>query len=129
MDRRTIIKEIIENNKSNYQFTVCRLAYELGVSYSYLYEIVNQHFDMSPQQLIETVRMEEAIRMIARGKKQIKIYKRLGYGNIRSFREAFHKRLQMNYTDCRLELKKKNDSAKAKAIEQQINNLWNISED
>ncbi len=126
MHRSIIIKTIIENNKNNYQFTVGSLADEVGISCSYLYEVVYHSFDMSPQQLIETVRLEEAIRLIATGKKQIKIYKQLGYGNIRSFREAFWRRLNMNYSDYRSLLQQLNGEEREKQIQDQINDLWVI---
>ena len=124
MDKRHIIKEAIENNKDNYQFTVGCLADQVGVSYSYLYEMVYQCFDMSPQQLIETVRLEEAIRLIATGKKQIKIYKNLGYGNIRSFREAFTRRMRMNFSDCRSQLDQETGESLELEINKHINSLW-----
>jgi AraC-like DNA-binding protein len=118
------IKEIILQNRANDQFSVNQLAGEMGVSYSYLYEIVQKNFDMSPLQLIETIRLEEAVRLIASGLKQIKIYKRLGYENVRTFREAFSKRLRMNYTSCRSNLDRYEMEEKELEINRYISALW-----
>lgn len=114
----------IEKNISNYQFSVIRLADEMGISYSYLYEIVNDQFGMSPLQLIETLKMERALRMVGNGIKMIKIYKRLGYGDIRSFREAFCKRLQMNYSTCRANLEKCTGLKREAEIKKYVSTLW-----
>lgn len=118
------ILDSIEKNIPNYQFSVTRLANEMGISYTYLYEIVNDQFGMSPFQLIETLKMEKAIRMVANGIKMIKIYKKLGYGDIRTFREAFFKRLQMNYSTCRANLEKHTGIRKETEIEKYISGLW-----
>jgi AraC-like DNA-binding protein len=126
MDRAAQIKDIIERNKNNEQFTVNCLANELGISYSYLYETVYKLFDMSPQQLIETIRMEEAVRLVAAGVKLIRIYKRIGYDNLRTFREAFHKRLNTNYSSCRSTLTQYSDPERNDAVDDYISHLWVI---
>lgn len=126
MASATRIKQVVETNKNDFQFNVNRLAHEIGISYSYLYDVVNECFDMSPQQLIETVRMEEALRLIACGKKQVKIYKQLGYENIRTFREAFTKRIRMNFSTCRSRLSKKNRREREREVERRIDKLWQL---
>jgi AraC-like DNA-binding protein len=123
----TSIKKIIEENAANYHFTVLHLAREMGISYSYLYEIVYGLFGMSPHRLIETIRLERAIHLIAEGKMLIKIYRKLGYGNIRTFREAFYKRLNMNYSRCRLSFE--NCNSKDEVIRKHIASLWEIRDD
>jgi AraC-like DNA-binding protein len=128
MIRAAIIKEIIEKNRGNYQFTVYQLANEMGISYSYLYEMIYKGFGMSPQQLIETVRLEEAIRLIASGKKLIKIYRRLGYDNIRTFQVAFLKRFNMNYSTCRSSLVEKSAEERNREVHRYIDNLWTIGD-
>ncbi|MCP5053646.1 MAG: AraC family transcriptional regulator [bacterium] len=119
---------VIEKNKSDDQFTVRGLAGEVGISYSYLYEVVHKNYDMSPRQLIETVRLEEAIRLIAGGMKMMDIVKKLGYDNIRTFRVALYKRLRMNYTSCRSVLEKESREEVEKEVQRCISCLWASSD-
>jgi len=127
--KRKEIYTIIQENRANTEFTVKCLAKDMNISYSYLYEVVYKIFDMSPQRLIETIRLEEAIHLIARGMKLIKLYKKLGYDNIRTFRQAFYKRLGINYSTCRTLIEKANKENKEKIIQQVIAGLWDTDND
>lgn len=127
--RRKKIYRIIRENRANTEFTVKCLAKDMNISYSYLYEVVYKCFDMSPQRLIETIRLEEAIHLIARGMKLIRLYKKLGYDNIRTFRQAFYKRLGINYSTCRTLIEKTNEENRENIIQQVIAVLWDTDND
>ncbi len=82
-------------------FCVERLAQSLQISPTYLYELTRQYYDLCPQKLLETIRLEEALELLAHGKPLTTIAKRIGYGHIRSFSKAFKKRLGMTPSVCR----------------------------
>jgi len=118
------IYHIIKKNRNNSEFNVKWLAKDMDISYSYLYEIVYKFFDMSPQRLIETIRLEQSIYLISEGMKLIKLYRKLGYDNVRTFRQAFQKRLGMNYSNCRALFENGNKMNNQKIIQELIACLW-----
>ena len=118
------IKTVIKKNMADYQFSVARLADDIGISYSYLYQVVVNLYQMTPHCLIETIKMESAINMISQGHKMTHIYKELGYGNIRSFRHAFSKRMNMNFRTCRSKLENCVPYEKEIKRDRYISKLW-----
>ncbi|MFH1940753.1 MAG: helix-turn-helix transcriptional regulator [bacterium] len=88
------IENHIRQRFDDRSFDVNRLADELKVSESYLREIVNLSYNCSPHHLIETIRLEKAIRLLQN--KNIHVYSvcsNVGYANLKTFRTAFKKRI------------------------------------
>jgi AraC-like DNA-binding protein len=109
-----MVLEKIENHIRerfiDFSFCVNCLAEELKLSESYLREMVNLHFKCSPQCLIETVRLENAVMLLCNDR--LKIYSvcsEVGYANVKTFRTAFKKRTGMTPEECRNELRRSAD--------------------
>lgn len=101
-DKRKEIERILRLNIPNSQFSVERLAEGLKVSVSHLREIVELEYGSGPQWLIETTRLKASLGLIANGGGNLySICKEVGYQNMRTFRRAFEKRLDMTPSECR----------------------------
>lgn len=98
------IQEIIIENISNLNFSVSLLAEQLQISTSHLREIVNEQFAMSPLQLIESIRLEKALRLLADGSSIDSARRQTGYTNSRTFRRTFKKRLYITPSACQQRL-------------------------
>jgi AraC-like DNA-binding protein len=97
----TTVLQIIAANYSNSQFNVDALAEKIEMSTSFLYEVVYARFGMTPQELIETFRLEQAIHLLARnGEKIGRIRMQSGYSYAKTFRRAFKKRLNLTPQEC-----------------------------
>jgi AraC-like DNA-binding protein len=110
---------------SDKSFDVQRCANELNFSKSYLREIVHSTFKTSPQKLIETVRLEAAVKNICN--KNATIYSvcaAAGYANQKTFRGAFRRRL--NISPSELKEKFNNSLNSKKVCEAYINSLWDF---
>lgn len=96
------IMEIIQSRCAEYQFTVEVLAAEAGISPTYLRELVQISYQMSPHELIETVRLREAIKLMSENNctNLFKILRKVGYLHVKTFREAFEKRIGMTPSEC-----------------------------
>ena len=92
------IEKKIRERYNDANFTVEKLAEELHISESYLREIIYINFFMSPQRLIETIRIQKALECLLKDEKVYITAGKIGYSNIRSFRRAFSKRLGL--TPC-----------------------------
>ena len=108
-------------------FCVASLAAELNVSESYLREMVNLHFKCSPQCLIETVRLENAVMLLCND--HLKIYSvcsEVGYANVKTFRTAFKKRTGMTPLEWKFVLtKSSNIQAEIDRIVRDLRNFTN----
>jgi len=104
-------------------FCVEMLAQELVISKSHLREFVCINYLMSPQKLIETIRLEHAIELLARDEKIYIVASKAGYCNIRSFRRAFLSRLGIIPSKYRLILQQNENKDDIMNIS--IKNLWN----
>ncbi len=118
------IMDTTRNRFADYQFTVDELAREVGMSVSYLREIVHIHYGMCPHELIETVRLEEALRAICRNHMDNPyiICSSVGYISLRTFLDAFKKRVGVTPTDW-----KRSISGNGKAetgLEKAVKFLW-----
>jgi len=88
------IMEIIRTRFSDYRLTVDELATEAKISVSHLRELTCDALGRPPQWLIETVRLEEALKMIAETNGNLyAICKNVGYASQKAFRKAFRKRI------------------------------------
>lgn len=94
------MKNLIENEiRKHYKdknLSVQHLAKKLNMCQSYLREIVHANFMMSPQKLIETIRMEESVKLLLTDIEIYKISIYVGYCNIRTFRKAFINRFDIS---------------------------------
>lgn len=97
------IIEMVRRRYSDYQFTVERLANEVGSSLSQLRETVHFDYGMSPQELIETVRLEEAMKLLYGGphKNLYEICASVGYVSLKTFLDAFKRRIGVTPTHWR----------------------------
>jgi len=104
-------------------FDVQCCANELNYSKSHLREIVNSTFNTSPQKLIETVRLEAAVRIISKNNATIySVCLATGYSNQKTFRQAFQRRLKVSPSKLREKISNsKNGGKQCEAI---INKLW-----
>jgi transcriptional regulator GlxA family with amidase domain len=106
-------------------FTVQCCADELNFSKSYLREIVHSTFKTSPQKLIETIRLEAAIKILYKNNATIySVCTAAGYSNQKTFRGAFRRRL--NISPSELKEKFKNSLNSQKVCEAYINSLWDF---
>ena len=87
------IERVILQNISNPNFGVSMLAEIVNTSPSYLREVVYHFFSMSPQKLIESIKLQRALFMISDGASLHIIKKKLGFTNSRTLRRIFNKRL------------------------------------
>jgi len=120
MDSDYLLKHIREKIYDNC-LTVQSLAYDLNLSPSYLREFVNINFNTSPQILIETVRLEAAIKLICKNNACLySIRSSIGYSNPKTFRQAFKRRLKISPS----ELKEKINKSQVENEKIIIRELW-----
>ena len=106
--------QVISENYTDPVFNIASLAGKLGISSSYLREVVYASYQMSPQSLLETFRLEHAIKSIAKDNEVIDTIRlKAGYAYTKSFRRAFKKRVGMTPKEC----KDKFAEAESKEIE------------
>jgi len=107
-------------------FNVESLSEELQVSESYLREIININYHCSPHHLIETIRLEKAIRLLADYDMNIySVCANVGYANLKTFRQAFKRRTGMSPKEFKGFIKQSNNVKGA--IENTIECLWRFS--
>ncbi len=118
------IVQIILENYTNPQFNVDYLACKLGISRSFLRELVYTNYGISVRRLIETIRLENAIKLLANQSEIIeRIRVKTGYAYSKTFRTAFKKRL--NYTPEELKNIFLNAVDKDTDVQNLIKILWN----
>ena len=95
--------DLIKTGYCDYQFTVRTLAEAAGICVSYLEEKLHAKHGIYPQKLIETVRISEALKMMAANSKKdfYDISKAVGYKNPKATRLAFKRRLGTTPDCCR----------------------------
>jgi transcriptional regulator GlxA family with amidase domain len=102
MESDTILR-VIYQHSSRSAFSVEELTAMVPVSYSRLYELTYRHFSMSPQKLIETVRIERFLYNLAHDP-DLTLYRvahAIGYINMKSFRGAVRRRLNLSPRECK----------------------------
>jgi AraC-like DNA-binding protein len=86
------IEALIETNYGEISFCVSVLADMLNVSISYLRELTQMQYGISPNELIESYRMKKAAELLQDRTLEVQnIYIKVGYTNGKTFREAFKK--------------------------------------
>ena len=120
----TEIDDIIKQNIFDPQFNICSLTATLHVSWSYLDEIVWMKYCMIPHCLVETIKLEIALDLIGSYESNIwQICKIVGYGNPKTFRTAFKKRLNITHGECKKQfMQSENSKAEVKVLKA---SLWN----
>lgn len=129
MDKKKILEGIencIRKQFIDPQFCVDRLIEDFNISHSYFWEMISLHYNMNPSQLIETIKLEHAIELIAKNNENLLLIgKKAGYMNPKSFRNAFKKRLQLTPVDCKQIFLNCSNIAKEIAIFKEV--LWGIN--
>lgn len=95
------IRHVVMSNLEK-PFGVEQLAEALGISESHLRDICYQKYQMSPGFIIEGVHLEIALKLLVGN--QLKIYeicRKAGYRNLKTFRNAFKRRLNMTPKEFR----------------------------
>ncbi len=106
-----IIRTLIYRNFNDPSFNVQTLARDLNISESYLFETVNLNYNCTPHYLIESTRLGQAIKLLARD--DLKIYSicnRSWYANLETFRNAVKKRTGYTPSDLRDIVRNSTDS-------------------
>lgn len=105
MEKEKILAEIencIKDNMKDSQFCIRMLLDKFNISRSHFWELISKHYHMSPFKLIETIKLEKAIQLIAENNDSLlHISEEAGYKNIKPFRNAFKKRLKMTPSECK----------------------------
>jgi AraC-like DNA-binding protein len=118
-----ILLQHIRKRFYNKSFNVFCCARELNLSESHLREIANSNFNTSPQQLIETVRLETAIKMFSEINAPIySVCSKIGYSTQKPFRQAVKKRFNLSPKELKEKIKKSKNVRKNS--ENIIKELW-----
>ena len=89
------IIKIVQENFTDPNFDVNKLAELLGVCRNYLNTRCHFEFDCTPHAYIEKFRIEKAKNLLIKGEKIIQACKNAGYANKKSFYAAFKKKTKM----------------------------------
>ena len=105
MGKKIILKGIeifIREHLHDKQFCVDYISQKLEISHSYLREIIWMQYNVSPHKLVETIKLEIAIELIATSEyNNFQICNLTGYHNLKTFYQALKKRLQMTPGECK----------------------------
>ena len=109
------ILTIINDNFSDPNFTVYKLAEKLNISISYLYEISMIYLNQRPQKIIEAERLKCSLNLISDNNTNLYfVCKKSGYSNMKTYRNAFIRRLDITPSNLRNKLlSEKTDTANA----------------
>jgi AraC-like DNA-binding protein len=95
------IRRIIISNVDK-PFGVKELAEVLGMSESHLRDSCYEKCQMSPGLIIETIHLEITLKLLADNRLRIyEVCRRAGYRNLKTFRNAFKRRLNMTPKEFR----------------------------
>ena len=109
--QKELILHTICQHYQDPQFNATALADMLERSLSYLCEQSYSHYGMSLHQLIETVRLEQAVELLAQdGYKIEHVRRQVGYAYAKTFRAAFKKRLHMTPNQCAAKIRYSDDA-------------------
>lgn len=90
------INEIIEQNLQNTDFSVGQLAEELRISRSSLFSKVRSLVDMTPNELIQLIRLKKAAVLLSKGEFRInEVCYQVGFNNPSYFAKCFQKQFGM----------------------------------
>lgn len=104
-DLAEAVLRIILANHANPQFNVNCLSEKIGKSTSFLREVVYTAYGMGIHELIETIRLEQAIALLGANGDIIDLTRiKTGYAYSKTFRAAFKKRLNLTPQECKHKL-------------------------
>ncbi|MGH7497074.1 MAG: helix-turn-helix domain-containing protein [bacterium] len=117
------VLQMILENYSNPQFNANWLAEKMGKSTSFLREVVYTAYGMGIHELIETIRLEQAIKLLSANGDLIDLARvKAGYTYSKTFRAAFKKRLKLTPLECKHMLVQAED--KQAQVEHFVKQLW-----
>jgi two-component system response regulator YesN len=117
---KNLIEEEIRKYYRDPDFTVQHLADKLNVSQSYLREIVHEEFMMSPQKLIEAIRLDESLPLLLTNMDIYTISIKIGYCHSRAYRRAFKNRFGISPYNFREKVKEKAHKEIRKIIDKKL---------
>jgi len=117
------LEKVIRENISNQNFGVIEVASYFNVSVSYLYDFIAENYGITLHKLIETFRLEKAIKLISEGVNFKNVCKECGYYRIRTFRGAFKRRLGISPLEFKRKLDE-NFGVKEKLVQDYLKILW-----
>ncbi len=101
---KNIIFKCIESQCHDQQFDVNHLIMALNFSYTYLRELTYKYYSQSPRELIESIRLASTFKYIDSNLPLEVICIKCGFGNYKTFRTAFEKRLGISAAKARVAL-------------------------
>lgn len=119
---KQVIFSLVEAECHNQQFDVNHLMMTLGFSDTYLRELTYKYYGQSPRELIESVRLLRVLTYIDSDIALEVISIKCGFGNYKTFRSAFEKRVGISAAKAREELRKSKN--KQMLAEQWKNQIW-----
>jgi len=119
---RNLVLPYIRQHCDNGQFDVNAMAAGLHISAGYLREITHRHFGLAPRELIEAVRICNVLDLLNTNESLILISTKCGFGNYRTFRSAFERRIGMTASRARDLFQKSDDKEALK--KQWCSSLW-----
>jgi AraC-like DNA-binding protein len=100
------IIKLIEQNYSDPNFDVNKLAELLGVCRNYLNTRFQFEFDKTPHHYIRSIRIEKAKELLKNNLAIVQICKKTGYANKKTFYNAFKKQSNMTPKEYRNRIRK-----------------------
>ena len=119
---KQVIFSLIETECQDQQFDVNHLMMTLGLSNTYLRELTYKCYGQSPRELIESIRLLRVLTYIDRDIALEVISLKCGFGNYKTFRSAFKKRVGISAAKAREELHKSEN--KELLAERWKNQIW-----
>lgn len=117
-----LILPYVRQHCGNSQFDVNAMVAGLNMSAGYLREITHRHFGLAPRELIEAVRICNVLDLLDTDESLIVISSKCGFGNYRTFRSAFERRIGMTASRARDLIRKSDDKEALK--KQWCGSLW-----
>ncbi len=102
------ILKIIEENFTDPDFNVNKLAEKAGISRSFLFKDTIKVCNCNPKNLIDAKRISLALELLAKGEKVTYVAYKTGFNNLYNLRRAFKQKLKITPSDFRKLCLKKN---------------------
>ena len=99
----------IYDNFRRRDFDVNDLICMLGLSQSYVHELTYKYYGQSPGELIESFRLDAAIRRLHSDENFIMLSISCGFGSVKTFSRVFQKRISISAMAARKQLMESTD--------------------
>lgn len=119
---KNLVLPYIRQYCDNSHFDVNAMVAGLNISAGYLREITHRHFGLAHRELIEAVRICNVLDLLDTNESLIVISTKCGFGNYRTFRSAFERRIGMTASRARDLIRKSDDKEALK--KQWCGSLW-----